>query len=96
MKVNIIYIGKSKNIKKRVLNHLTGDNAKAVKIQKKLARASYELCGNECIALLKEQHEIKSNQPVLNHALKYRHFAMGIRLDRNNSLSSFTHRAGYS
>ena len=78
---NIIYIGKSKNIKKRVLTHLTGDNAKAVKIQKKLARASYELCGNECIALLKEQHEIKSNQPVLNHALKYRHFSMGIRLD---------------
>ena len=79
---NIIYIGKSKNIKKRVLTHLTGDNAKAVKIQKKLARVSYELCGNECIALLKEQHEIKSNQPVLNHALKYRHYAMGIRLDK--------------
>jgi DNA polymerase-3 subunit epsilon len=78
---NIIYIGKSKNIKKRVLNHLTGSNSKAVKIQKKLARVSYELCGNECIALLKEQHEIKSNQPVLNHALKFRSFAMGIRLD---------------
>ena len=41
---NIIYIGKSKNIKKRVLNHLTGSNSKAVKIQKKLARVSYELC----------------------------------------------------
>lgn len=81
---NIIYIGKSKNIKKRVLNHLTGDNAKAAKIQKKLARASYELCGNECIALLKEQQEIKSNQPVLNHALKYRHFPVGIRLDENH------------
>ena len=78
---NIFYIGKSKNIKKRVLNHLTGANSKAVRIQKKMARVSYDLCGNECIALLKEQHEIKSNQPILNHALKFRHFAMGIRLD---------------
>lgn len=82
---NIIYIGKSKNIKKRVLNHLTADNSKAKKIQKKLARVSYELCGNECIALLKEQHEIKNNQPVLNHALKYRHFPMGIRLDKTTA-----------
>ena len=82
---NIIYIGKSKNIKKRVLNHLTADNSKAKKIQKKLARVSYELCGNECIALLKEQHEIKNNQPVLNHALKYRHFPIGIRLDETTA-----------
>lgn len=78
---DIFYIGKSKNMKKRMLNHLTGTNSKAVKIQKKMARVSYELCGSECISLLKEQHEIKSNQPVLNHALKFRHFAVGIHLD---------------
>lgn len=79
----IIYIGKSKNIKKRVLTHLTGKARKAEKIQKALHSVTYELCGNECLALLKEQHEIKKNQPRLNHALKFRHFAMGIRLDRS-------------
>ncbi len=78
---NILYIGKSKNIKKRVLNHLTGSNSKSIKIQKKIARVSYEICGNENIALLKEQHEIKINQPILNHALKLRYFPIGICLN---------------
>jgi DNA polymerase-3 subunit epsilon len=77
----IIYIGKSKNIKKRVLTHLTSSNKKAEKIQKTIHSVSYELSGNECLALLKEQHEIKRNQPRLNHSLKFRHFAMGIRLN---------------
>ena len=31
----------------------------------------------------KEQHEIKKNQPRLNHALKYRYFPMGIRRDES-------------
>lgn len=77
----IIYIGKSKNIKKRVLTHLTSITRKAEKIQKAIHSVSYELCGNECLALLKEQHEIKKNQPRLNHALKFRYFAMGIRMN---------------
>ena len=81
---SIIYIGKSKNIKKRVLSHLTSKSRKAEKIQKAIFRVTYELCGNECLALLKEQHEIKKNQPRLNHALKYRHFAMGIRRDMSS------------
>ena len=79
----IIYIGKSKNIKKRVLSHLTGSGRKAVKIQKSIHSVSFELSGNECIALLKEQQEIKQNKPHFNHALKFRHFPMGIRCDQN-------------
>lgn len=78
----IIYIGKSKNIRKRVLSHLTSSTRKAEKIQKKINHVSFELCGNECLALLKEQHEIKKNQPPLNHAMKFRRFAMGIRLNK--------------
>ncbi|MGB2475533.1 MAG: exonuclease domain-containing protein [Flavobacteriaceae bacterium] len=80
----IIYIGKSKNIKKRVLSHLTSSSRKAQKIQKSIHSVSFELSGNECLALLKEQHEIKKNQPRLNQALKFRHFAMGIRRDTTN------------
>lgn len=80
----IIYIGKSKNIKKRVLSHLTSKTRKAEKIQKGIHHVTYELCGNECLALLKEQHEIKKNQPRLNHAMKYRHFPMGIRRDSSS------------
>lgn len=79
----IIYIGKSKNIRKRVLQHLTSEKGKAQKIKSKISEVQYEGTGNECIALLKEQHEIKKNQPQFNHALKYRHFAMGIRLSKD-------------
>lgn len=79
-KGTIIYIGKSKNIRKRVLQHLTSDKGKAQKIQQHIAEVQFECTGNECVALLKEQHEIKKNQPQFNRALKYRHFGMGIRL----------------
>ena len=63
---------------------MTSKARKAEKIQKAIHRVTYELCGNECLALLKEQHEIKKNQPRLNHALKYRHFPMGIRRDESS------------
>lgn len=87
-KGEIIYIGKSKNIRKRVLQHLTSEKGKAKKIQQKISEAKFERTGNECIALLKEQHEIKKNKPQFNHALKYRHFAMGIRLNQNTPYHS--------
>jgi DNA polymerase-3 subunit epsilon len=66
----IIYIGKSKNIKKRLLQHFTNDNRKSIKIQLEVASVSYELTGNDLIAQLKESEEIKHNKPMFNHALK--------------------------
>ncbi|MDT0687250.1 exonuclease domain-containing protein [Autumnicola psychrophila] len=66
----IIYIGKSKNIRKRVNQHFTNDHPKAKEIQKEVSSVSYESCGNELIALLKENQEIKHNKPKYNKALK--------------------------
>ena len=77
----IIYIGKSKNIKHRVRNHLTVSNKKALKIQRNLHRVNHELTGSELIALLKEQHEIKKNQPTFNIDGRYRIYPIGIRID---------------
>ena len=77
----IIYIGKSKNIKHRVRNHLTASNKKALKIQRNLHRVNHELTGSELIALLKEQHEIKKNQPTFNIDGRYRIYPIGIRID---------------
>ena len=77
----LIYIGKSKNIKQRVLKHLTGKERKAVAIQRQITEVKAELCGSELMALLKEQHEIKRNRPALNHARKQTIFPMGIRVD---------------
>ncbi|MBT7656190.1 MAG: GIY-YIG nuclease family protein [Flavobacteriales bacterium] len=79
----IIYIGKSKNIRKRVSSHLTGKSPKSKKIQQQIIQVSFEKTGCEFIALLKEQHEIKSNQPRFNQASKHRLFPMGIRVERD-------------
>ena len=80
-KNEIIYIGKSNNIKKRVLSHLTGVQKKALAIQKEVHHVTYALTGGELVTLLKEQNEIKVNTPVFNRAMKFRLFPMGIRID---------------
>jgi DNA polymerase-3 subunit epsilon len=77
----IIYIGNSNNIKKRVLSHLTGSKNKALEIQKVISNVSYSLTGGELISLLKEQNEIKLNSPIYNKSMKFRLFPIGIRID---------------
>ncbi len=67
---SIIYIGKSKNIKKRLVQHFTSDNRKSKKIQLEVADVTYENTGNDLIAQLKECHEIKQNKPIYNRALR--------------------------
>lgn len=66
----IIYIGKSKNIKKRVNQHFTSTNPKSKKIQLQVAAVTYEQTGSELVALLKESEEIKKNKPIFNRALR--------------------------
>ncbi len=67
-KGEIIYIGKSKNIKKRVNQHFTGTNNKSKKIQKQVATVTFERTGSELVALLKESEEIKRKKPIYNRA----------------------------
>jgi len=63
----IIYIGKSKNIKSRVLTHLgSTKNSTSQKMRKEIADVSFELTGNELVALLMESEEIKKHQPLFN------------------------------
>ena len=65
---DIVYIGKSKNIKKRVLQHFTASTRKAKNIQREVIAVTYEDTGSELIALLKESEEIKTNKPIYNRA----------------------------
>jgi DNA polymerase-3 subunit epsilon len=67
---DIIYIGKSNNIKKRINQHFTGTNAKSKKIQAKVTAVTYEATGSELVALLKESEEIKRIKPIFNRALR--------------------------
>ena len=81
---DILYIGKSNNIQKRVRTHLTGSDRKAQKIQKNLHKVNFEVTGSELIALLKEQHEIKKNQPCINKDGRYRLYPMGILINEQS------------
>jgi DNA polymerase III subunit epsilon len=83
----IIYIGKSRNIRKRVNQHFTSSNPKSKKIQLQVATVTYEDTGSELVALLKESEEIKRNKPIFNRALKRNIFSHG--------LFSFTDTNGY-
>ncbi|HKK62456.1 MAG TPA: exonuclease domain-containing protein [Bacteroidales bacterium] len=65
----LLYIGKSLNIKKRILSHLGNGNSKrSLEMRERIAAISYELTGSELIALLKESEEIKRNKPIYNRA----------------------------
>ncbi len=66
----IIYIGKSKNIKQRINQHFTSTNHKSKKIQLQVTAVTYEETGSELVALLKESEEIKRLKPKFNRALR--------------------------
>jgi len=74
----IVYIGKSKNIKSRINQHFTGQTAKSKKIQLEVAAVTYDETGSELVALLKESEEIKRNKPKFNRALRRTIFTHGL------------------
>lgn len=74
-----IYIGKSINIKKRVIQHFSKTTRKAENLQKQVHTISYELTGSELISLLFESHEIKIHQPPIN------------KIQRNMNFPYFVH-----
>ncbi len=59
----IIFIGKSKNMKKRVAQFFTGDNRKSKQLQAEVVAVSAEPTGSMLIALLKEREENLKNKP---------------------------------
>ncbi|WP_222984376.1 exonuclease domain-containing protein [Flagellimonas meishanensis] len=62
----IIFLGKTKNIKKRVNQHFTNAGTLARKLQKYTKKVSYERTGSELMAILKEYVELVSTRPKYN------------------------------
>jgi DNA polymerase-3 subunit epsilon len=79
----IIYIGKSKNIRKRVNQHFTSSSSKSKKIQAEVFAVTFEKTGSELLALIKESEEIKIHKPIYNRALRNTFFEYAIYLDEN-------------
>jgi len=62
-----LYIGKSKNIRSRILSHFQDARTrKSRNMLEQIYDVSFELTGSELIALLKESHEIKIHKPIFN------------------------------
>ncbi len=66
----VIYVGKSINIKKRVLQHFGNIDGKTDKFINKVTDITYTPTGSELIAILLESHEIKTLSPEINKAQK--------------------------
>lgn len=80
---HIIYIGKSTNIKKKVLQHFTSNSSTNKKIQNETFTVTFEKTGNELISLLKEAEEITVNKPKYNRLTKKNIFAYSLYLKTN-------------
>jgi DNA polymerase III subunit epsilon len=87
---HVIYVGKAVNIKKRIAGHFTGDAREwsRSRIRNEIHHISYELTGNELIALILESQEIRKLWPKYNQAQKSRTDEWGIYEyeDRNGFL----------
>ena len=81
----VVYVGKSLNIQKRVASHFSNKTEKAGKLQKLVHDVSYEITGSELISLLYESHEIKRLQPSINRAQKNRSFPWSIYAYQNQA-----------
>ncbi|MBI1221393.1 MAG: DNA polymerase III subunit epsilon [Bacteroidetes bacterium] len=90
-KGKVIYVGKAKSIKKRVASHFSGKNESEKKqhFMREIYSVSFELCGNELVALLLEAQEIKKLWPKYNRAMKRVDFRFGLYEfeDRNGILN---------
>ncbi len=84
-KSELIYIGKSRNIKKRINQHFTGTTTKCKKIQAEVFTVTYDETGSELIALLKESEEIKINKPILNRAQRKTIFQWALYSEYDNN-----------
>ncbi|MBN2639095.1 MAG: GIY-YIG nuclease family protein [Bacteroidales bacterium] len=85
---SLIYVGKSINIRERVMSHLNNHaDPKELEIKNQLAEVKFRETGSELVALLLESHEIKKYQPVFNRAQRRTLFRWG--------LYSFTDKQGY-
>ncbi|WP_298262344.1 exonuclease domain-containing protein [uncultured Lutibacter sp.] len=77
-KNEIIYIGKSTNIKQRVLSHFYDKSKKEVAMCLEIENITFEETGSELIALLLESAEIKKHYPKFNRAQKRANESIGL------------------
>jgi DNA polymerase-3 subunit epsilon len=88
-KGKVIYVGKAKNLKKRVSSHFTGNNPgfQRQEFLRNIHQVSHQVCGTELIAFVLEAIEIKRLWPKYNRSLK--------RFENAFCLYAFEDQRGY-
>lgn len=88
-KGKVIYVGKAKQLKKRVCTHFTGHSISMQRqnFLKNIYHIDYQTCGTELMALILEAAEIKKLWPENNRAMK--------RFEQKYSLYHFEDQNGY-
>lgn len=84
---DVVYVGKSINIRKRIAEHFADRTSKASRLQQLVHDVTYEPTGSELVALLLESHEIKRLNPQVNRAQRQRSYPYVIH--------SWTNEQGY-
>ncbi len=77
-KGKVIYVGKAKNIKRRVLGHFYDKSTRETQLCRETSTIDFELSGSELVALLMESTAIKHYFPKYNRAQKMNIPAYGI------------------
>lgn len=69
---SLLYIGKSVNLRKRVLSHFAADHAdnKEMRLAQQIKSIDWITTAGELGALLNESHLIKQHKPILNRRLR--------------------------
>jgi DNA polymerase-3 subunit epsilon len=80
----IIYIGKSTNMYNRALSHFNNKEQKGRKMLNELYNVDFVKTGNELIALLHENDEIKKHKPKYNRLRKADAFSHCVDWEMNN------------
>lgn len=76
----LLYVGKSTNIRKRVMGHFSGDikSPRLSTFKNQIQEVRYEVTGSELVALLLESDLIKKMQPIYNRAQRHIRYRYGV------------------
>jgi len=77
---HLLYVGKSKNIQKRVFQHFSNATTKSWKFLSRTERIDFEETGSEIAAILREDAVIKKERPEYNVAQRKTNKPYGLRL----------------
>lgn len=84
---DVVYVGKSIHIKRRIFEHFRTHGKKGNLIARHVRSISYELTGSELVSLILESHEIRKFQPIINKSQRGKLNPTGI--------ISYENQAGY-